>query len=356
MKRLILSEDNKEQIVKEVVQTLKRGGLIVFPSDTVYGFLTDATSDKAVKKLISFKNRPAGKPISVFVDSFFMLHSLVKVDAFQEKVLKEILPGPFTVILPSKGKVSPLIESEKKTLGVRLPAYDLIINVVKAFGKPITATSANISGKGPHWSVEAFLNTLSEKKKSQLDLIVDAGKLPFRKPSTVVDLTSPDIKILRKGDIMFLNTREFISSSAKQTRELGKFFAFKYLSCAKKSGLVFIVEGELGVGKTQLAKGVGSFLGVEKDIVSPSFVGFFEYKAKKVKNFYHFDLWGLRDVEEIEEFKIDKLANKSTVIFIEWGERIGEIIKNLKNSFLVYIKMRYKSKNERIIEISEVKR
>ncbi len=355
MRRIEFKKIGEEKIIQKTLEVLNKEGLVVFPSDTVYGFLADATSDKAVKKLISFKNRPPGKPISVFVDSFEMLKNLVEVNKQQEKVLKELLPGPFTVVLPSKGKVSSLIVSEKNTLGVRLPAFEPVIKLVKAFGKPITATSANISGKGPHWDVDSFLNTLSDKKKRELDLIVDAGKLPYKKPSTVIDLSFSKIKLLRKGEVVFSSTRRFTSSSPKQTRELGEYFAGKYLSFAKDRGLVFIVEGELGVGKTQLAKGVGKFLGVKEEIVSPSFVGFFEYEARKVEYFYHFDLWGVRDAEEIEEFNLEKLVGRARVVFIEWGERIGEVTEKIKSSCLIYIKMDYRNKRERTIEISEIK-
>ena len=355
MERIRFQKKEKEKIFKKTLDVLNSQGLVVFPSDTVYGFLVDATSDKAVRKLIAFKNRPVGKPISIFVDSFEMLQKYVKVSQFQLKVLQRILPGPFTIVLPSKGKVSYLIESEKKTLGVRLPAFELIVELVSRFGKPVTATSANISGKGPHWDINSFLKTLSEKRKRQIDLIVDAGRLPFRKPSTVVDLTSGRFKILRKGEVVLSDTRTFISSSAKQTREIGEYLAAFYLKQAKHKGVVFIVEGELGVGKTQLAKGVGKFLGVEKEIISPSFVGFFEYKAKKVDWFYHFDLWGAKEFQEIEEYRIENLKGVNRVIFIEWGERIAQLLEKLKSSFLVYIKMEYKNEKERIIKISQIK-
>ena len=356
MKIVKFDPRKKEEILKECVKILSQNGLIVFPSDTVYGLLCDATSEKAVKKLISFKNRPPGKPISVFVKDFKMLKDLVKVDKHQEEVLKKLLPGPFTVVLPSKGRVVRLLESEKGTLGVRLVDFELVNELVSLFGRPLTATSANISGKGPHHSIDSFLKTLSQKKLELLDLIVDYGKLPFKKPSTVIDLTEGDIKILRRGEILLKNTKEFFSTSPKQTREIGEFIMKKNLSKVLDKGLVFIVEGELGVGKTQLAKGVGETLGVKKEIISPSFVGFFEYEAEKVEKFYHFDLWGVKEFSEIEEFKIPEIIGKGRVVFIEWGERIGQLIDELKGIFLLYIKIEYKGEKERLIKVSEVRK
>ena len=163
------------QTQKQIITVLKKGGLVVFPSDTVYGLLTDATNETAVKKLIQFKNRPWGKPISVFVDSFLRLEKLAEVDKKQLALLKNILPGPFTVILKSKKQVCNLLESEKQTLGLRFPHFSLVTDLVKAYGKPLTATSANLSGQSPHYSVESLLKTLPKQKKELLDLIVDMG-------------------------------------------------------------------------------------------------------------------------------------------------------------------------------------
>ena len=349
-----LSSYSKDQILEKVLEVLGKEGLVVFPSDTVYGFLADATSKKAVEKLIEFKNRPIGKPISVFLSNFEMLKSYVKVSSSQEKIIKNLLPGPFTLVLESKGKVVDLLESERKTLGVRIPDFPLICKLVKKFGRPVTATSANISGKGPHWSIDSFLNTLSQRRKSLLDLVIDAGKLPFRKPSTVVDLTGDKLEILRKGEIVFSNIKTFVSFSAKQTREIGQFLASKFLSVAKKKGVVFIVEGELGVGKTQLAKGIGDYLGVEKEVISPSFVSLFEYKGEKIENFYHLDLWGIKDKQELEELRIESLIRADCFVFIEWGERVGFIYNKIKSKPLIYIKMEYIDEKKRSIKISSI--
>src|SRR3990167_6935535 len=101
-----LTLKNSEEIIGETVKVLKSGWLVIFPSDTVYGALVDATSRAAVEKLIAFKNRPAGKPISIFLPFFKSVSSQVKIDKKQKKILKAILPGPFTVILDSRHKIN----------------------------------------------------------------------------------------------------------------------------------------------------------------------------------------------------------------------------------------------------------
>ena len=207
-----INKGNSQEIINQTIEVLKAGGLVVFPTDTVYGLLCDATKEEVVKKLIQFKNRPPGKAISVFCD-FSLLNELVKITKEQEKIIKEILPGAFTIILPSKHKVNKLLESEKGTLGVRIPKYQLINQLIQRYKKPVTATSANLASRPAHYSIKTLLNELSEKQKKIIDLIIDVGQLPRNKPSTVVDLTQPDIKILRRGDVDFINSKTFISKS-----------------------------------------------------------------------------------------------------------------------------------------------
>jgi Putative translation factor (SUA5) len=139
------------------------------------------------------------------------------------------LPGPFTVILKSKRKVCPLLESEKKTLGIRIPDYQTVNSLVKKFKRPITATSANLSGKSPHYSIESLLKQLPRSKKNLIDLIVDGGKLPRNKPSTVIDLVGENIKIVRQGDIVFSQFNKYISKSPSETKKTAAFVLNKIL-------------------------------------------------------------------------------------------------------------------------------
>src|SRR3989338_3232251 len=189
-----------ETAIHESIKVLQSGGLVIFPSDTVYGALIDSTNKKAVTKLIGFKSRPIGKPISVFVSDFGMMNKYISLGKHQT-LLEKLLPGPFTVILESKHKTAVQLESERGTLGVRIPDFSPVIQLVKNLGKPVTATSANISGRPAHYSVETLLHEFFQSKKDMIDLVVDGGKLPRNKPSTVIDLISPEIKIMRHGDV-----------------------------------------------------------------------------------------------------------------------------------------------------------
>jgi L-threonylcarbamoyladenylate synthase len=348
---------------------------VVFPSDTVYGLLVDVYNEEAVRKLIAFKNRPPGKPISVFVDWDF-LYELVLVSEKQKELLKNILPGPFTVVLRSKGKVCPLLESEKKTLGVRIPDYQPVNQLIKKIKKPVTATSANLSGRPPHYSIESLLKQLPESKKKLVDFVVDAGKLPRNKPSTVIDLVEENIKILRQGDILFTKVNTYLSRSEKETKKIAQFILGKLLKKDVKKPLIFIIEGDLGVGKTVFVKGMGEVLGI-KNIVSPSFVVMYEYEIhsklkpeasgpsetcskppqtwSKLKKLIHLDLYNVEEKEEFEYLKIEKYLAPGNLLAIEWGEKVGEIFDLLKEKGeIVYVKMRYESEKERVIEVKFV--
>jgi L-threonylcarbamoyladenylate synthase len=343
MKTIILNQNNTNQVINNTISTLDSNGLVVFPSDTVYGLLCDATNEMAVRKLLAFKNRPAGKPISVFSNLKF-IDELVKINKNQKNLIQEMIPGPFTLIFPSKHKVNKLLESESGTLGIRIPMYRYIEKLINKFKKPITATSANLAGSSPHYSIKSLINELSEKQKQQIDLIVDAGDLPRNKPSTVVDLSASDVKILRQGDINFSNKSEtFVSKTSESTKQIAKQILRENVD-AKNKPLVFIIEGEMGVGKTVFVKGIGEELGIN-NIISPTFVIYYEYG-----NFYHFDLYQIEDKSEFKNLGIEKLLKPGNILCFEWGEKAGEIINILKEkSEIVYVKMEYVNERTRKI-------
>lgn len=373
MKIIRNKNNSKNEITNTSCRVLRRGGLVVVPSDTVYGLSVDAQNKKAVDKLIAFKARPTGKPTSVFVADLDRAKECVTVNnqphfvptnrrdyegAGQLAIIKRLTPGPFTFVLKSKRKVDQRLEAEDGTLGIRIVNFDFINTLVNAFEGPITATSANLSGRSSHYSTESLLKSLPAKKREMIDLVVDFGKLPRNKPSTVIDLTGDRLKTLRAGDIGVLDkrlkVRRFKSASEEKTKKIATTLLREHLQDAKKKPPTFLIEGELGVGKTVFVKGIGEFLGV-RNIISPTFVIYYEYEVSRlgVKMLYHFDLYRVEEGEEFKYLGIDKMLKPENVICIEWGERSGEIISELKKSGeIVYVKMRYLSKNTRGLVVS----
>lgn len=321
MKIIKLTNKNHEPVIKEVQKVLASGGLVVFPTDTVYGLLADSTNPLAVDKLLKFKDRPVGKAVSVFVADKFMASKYVEITINANNIINNLLPGPFTVICKyhsnreqlssrvpmsigakdpvgvtllnggtplngiHRGKallndnltVDPRLLAENGTLGFRIPDFPIILELVKKFGRPVTATSANLSGTSPHYSIPSFLKSLTTQKSLTIDLIVDGGKLPYNKPSTVIDTTTGQLKTLRFGNLLPNTANSLISRSEKQTKELAQFILTKMLGKSTGKPLVFLLEGNLGAGKTIFTKGLGKALGIKEEIVSPTYTISYEY-------------------------------------------------------------------------------
>jgi L-threonylcarbamoyladenylate synthase len=328
MKILDTAEQNYDEIIKETARVILDGGLVVFPSDTVYILAVDPTNEKGVKKLLEFKNRWTGKAISVAVLDKKMAQDYVVLNENSENIYKSLLPGPFTIVSEGKHKVTAGIEAENGTLGIRIPDNKYIHDLVNLVKKPVTATSANLSGRTPNYSIASFLRPLSNKKKEMIDLIVDAGKLPKNKPSTVIDATESELKILRRGDLITgVETQTLISKSEKETEKIAEFLLKKVLENKKEKPIVFVLSGDLGCGKTVFSRKVGHLLGVEEKITSPTFVIYNEYKIGD-KIFLHMDLYKITTERDLEEIKFLSLFSKNTISCIEWPENMGE--ENLK--------------------------
>ena len=361
-------KQNYKKIINETVKVLRGGGLVVFPSDTVYILAVDPTNEKGVKKLLDFKNRWTGKAISVAVLDEKMASEYVQLNDNSKNIYKNLLPGPFTIVSDGKHKVSQGIEAENGTLGIRIPDNKYIHDLVKTFGKPVTATSANLSGRTPNYSIESFLRPLSKKKKEMIDLIVDAGKLPKNKPSTVIDATEAELKILRRGDLITGSSQTLISKSEKETEKIAEFLLKKFggevetpcMASLQKKPLIFALTGDLGCGKTVFSRKIGHLLGVREKITSPTFVIYNEYetlcpadislKKGDFQKFLHFDLYRISADYELEEIKFFDLF-KNSVACIEWPENMGK--KNFerlkKENKVVTIQFKYLDKKTREI-------
>jgi len=197
MEIIKLNKANQLVIVNKAVDVLKHGGGIVYPTETAYGLGADFLNPSAVKKIYQIKGRNFKKPLSVIVANLAVAKKLVKFDKTALNLAKKHWPGALTLILISNQfKIS-----NYKTIALRVSANKLATAITKSLNKPLTATSANLSGKGEHYSVRAVIKEF-ENKKFQPDLIIDAGRLPKEKPSTIVKVVDAEIEILRKGKIL----------------------------------------------------------------------------------------------------------------------------------------------------------
>ncbi len=342
-----LKQEKLAKTARLVKNVLKKDGLVILPTDTAYGLAANAESSLAVKKILNFKGKRFGKGISIFLKNIAEVENYCSFRPDQKQLIETLLPGPFTVILKSKGKTTPEIEPEDKTVGIRIINHLFVKKLTSICPFAITATSANLSGKGPHYSVESFLKTLSAKKKVEIDLIINAGSLTKKPTSTVVRLVDDEIKVLRTGTLDLKLKGRFSTKNAKETRSKAKgiYQRFFKKELNKKSVLV-ILKGDLGAGKTVFAKGIGEIF--NQELVSPTFTLMDEYQINQppVKNLYHLDLYRIEEEKEIIELGIEKLLEKGNLVLIEWGEKLS-ILESLKKEsvsfFLIQIEVK---KNE----------
>jgi len=193
---------NPRHFIAKITQTLQKGGVVLMPFDTSYGLACDAKNKKAVEKIYQIKQRSLNKPLSVVMRDLKMIEKYAKITKEQKKILKEKLPGLFTFIVELK-KDHPVMRTidnnnlQKKTIAVRLPDFQLTKKISQNFAYPYTATSANLSSQPNCYSIKAVLEQI-KNKKNLLDLIIDFGELPHKKPSTIIDLTGNQEKIIRK--------------------------------------------------------------------------------------------------------------------------------------------------------------
>ncbi len=186
--------------IEETVKFLERGQVVVCPTDTVYGLLADATNDKAVEKIFEIKKRNKKKAIPIFIKDVEMAKKIAKIDKDMEGFLEEIWPGKITVALEKKERsgLPKLLFGGKKTIGLRVPNYKLIKQIIEKINRPLTGTSANISGNPSSTKIKEVLRQF-EKGEVRPDLILDGGDLAKSFPSTVVDFSGRKPKIVRKG-------------------------------------------------------------------------------------------------------------------------------------------------------------
>ncbi len=346
----IVNEDKKS--IGLAVEVLNRGGLVVYPTETLYGIGADATNPEAIKKLTEYKNRPFGKPYSIAVTDREMAEEYVELNETAKNLYREFLPGPLTVISKGKHKVAKGIETEDGTLGIRIPSYKLAIDIVKKFAKPITATSANASYKKRPYKVSDILENISEKQKTLIDLIIDAGTLPANDPSTVIDTTLDDPTTLRQGSIKLTEKNEILSRSEENTQNLAKEIWQKYESRKGGRAIIFALQGEMGAGKTQFTKGLARAMGIEEMVTSPTYNLLHMYKSSVISNtLNHIDAWRLEKSDEFRALGFEDLIKDRSVVVIEWAERVSDVVREFDDeAIILWVKITFgKSENERLI-------
>ena len=179
--------------IKKCADIIKGGGIVIFPTETVYGIGTNALDDSALLKLYKAKQRPLSKPFLCHINGLSQAKELAVIDDTAETFIKKYTPGPLTLVLKKKPCVSDVLTSNGDTVGLRFPSNNIFIELSKICSCPIAATSANISG------FESAKNSEDLKALTEMaDAVIDAGKCRYSLESTILSLAG-EPKILRQG-------------------------------------------------------------------------------------------------------------------------------------------------------------
>ncbi len=176
-------------LIKDAAEVLKKGGLVAFPTETVYGIAANLLNSNAIKRLCAVKKRPAGKPFSIHIARFETIKDLrVDLSEKAKRIIHKFWPGPLTIVA---------FNNKKEKIGIRMPSNKIALALINAASIPIVAPSANISGENPPTSAKEVISEM----KDAIDMVLDGGTTEAGKESTVLDVTAHPFKILRRGAI-----------------------------------------------------------------------------------------------------------------------------------------------------------
>lgn len=185
---------------------------MAFPTDTSYGLGADPFNPSAVSHIFEIKGRLETKPILLLVDSIGRAKSVTEPPGLFDAVSAEFWPGPLTLIVPAKASLPGIVTANTNTIGVRWPVAPVATKLVETLGTPITATSANRSGRLSTITADEVREQLGDR----LDAFIDGGTLPSRTGSTLLDLTSDPPVFLREGPVSFGQLEEFLKGRIRR--------------------------------------------------------------------------------------------------------------------------------------------
>lgn len=191
-------ENPDPEVIARAGGIIRNGGLVAFPTETVYGLAADALNEAAVRRVYEAKGRPAGKPLAVQVAEKEDIKKLARsIPAAADRLIDAYFPGPLTIILEASPAISEIVTASTGKIGIRMPDHPVALALIRSAGTPIVAPSANTSGKPAPTDAAGVLRDLD----GRVDMVLDAGTTSVKVASTVLDLTLDPPKILREGVI-----------------------------------------------------------------------------------------------------------------------------------------------------------
>ncbi len=214
---LDLKNNKDNQKLKLAGEIIRKGGIIVFPTETVYGIGTNGLDKNAIKKLYEVKKRPLNKPISLLVSDFEMIEKVTKdITDIEYKLMKKFFPGPLTIILKKKNIIPDNLTNNENTVGIRMPEEEITKKLIEYAGVPIAASSANLSGE----QSGIDFNNILEDFKEKIDYFIDGGKSKLGISSTVIKIVDGIPYILREGSIKEEEIEKYIKKCNKDVTKI----------------------------------------------------------------------------------------------------------------------------------------
>lgn len=287
MKLIDLKESIEYDKIEYASKTIQNGGLVLFPTETVYGIGANGLDEVAVKKIFLAKGRAQDNPLILHIANIDMLDQIATdITELEYKLMDAFWPGPFTIILNKKEIVPSVVTGGLNTVAVRMPANIIANKLIQYAGVPIAAPSANISGKPSGTCLEDIYNELADK----MDYIIDGGKCEVGLESTVVKVENGQVKILRPGKITKEQIEEIINNVEydKHIFEdlkpnetvLSPGMKYKHYAPETKCVLVYSKENDKMIAK------INEFVkGNDKSLVICSNENVDKYKAQVVLNY-----------------------------------------------------------------------
>jgi L-threonylcarbamoyladenylate synthase len=196
--RIIAAPSTADLSLTEAVDCLRRGGLVAYPTDTLYGLGAAAGDDEAVRRLFQAKNRPLDNPLPILVASIEAAQEIAQMEpSLALRLASHFWPGELTLVLPREPGFHSLALAGGDTVAVRVPNHRVPLALIRELGQPLTGTSANIAGGPPSLTAAEVAEQLGER----IDIIIDGGRCPGGIESTVLDLTGESPRLLREGAI-----------------------------------------------------------------------------------------------------------------------------------------------------------
>jgi L-threonylcarbamoyladenylate synthase len=196
-------------VLGKAARLIKKGGVIVCPTDTGYAFSADALNAQAIAKVFHLKGRSFANPIHIAVNSMAEAEKYARADESARHLAGRYLPGALTLVLPKTDLVPSILVAGLNTVGIRIPDNLIILRLVEICGVPLTTTSANISGRPTPYEVDEIISQLGENIQ-EVAMVLDQGPIRGRELSTIVDLSVNPPQLIRQGKISWLDIRDML--------------------------------------------------------------------------------------------------------------------------------------------------